>query len=98
MSGGCELAYTYDGWDKDIMYKICMAESGGNPQAVGDNYPIGGIYVPSCGLWQIRSFASRTDCESLKNPQINLEWAIKVWKSQGYGAWSVYTNGSYLRY
>lgn len=97
-AGNCNLAYTFNEWNQDVMYAICMAESGGNPLAVGDNYVINGVFAPSCGLWQIRTLSSRPSCEALKDPNKNLEWAISIWRSQGYNAWSVYPNGSYKRF
>lgn len=71
-----------------MMYAMSK-ESGCNPNAVGDNYPIAGIHAPSCGLLQIRTLQGRPDCESLKNPETNIEWAYKIWRSQGYRAWTV---------
>ena len=92
-SGGCDIAYN------NIMRAICMGESGGNPNAVGDNYVIAGLYAPSCGLWQIRTLKGRPTCEELKNPQTNLEWAWKI-SNQGtnWKPWTVYGSGAYLKY
>ena len=64
-------------------------ESGCNPNAIGDNHQINGLHAPSCGLMQIRTLAGRPSCEELKVPEVNIEWAYKIWRSQGYGAWSV---------
>ena len=81
------------------MRAICQAESGGNSQAVGDDYVIAGLYAPSCGLWQIRTLAGRPSCDELKDPQTNLEWAWKI-SNQGtnWSPWSVYKSGKYLQY
>jgi len=92
-TGACDIAYN------QIMRAICLAESSGNPNAVGDNYVIAGLYAPSCGLWQIRTLKGRPTCEELKNPQTNLEWAWKI-SNQGtnWKPWTVYGSGAYLKY
>ena len=92
-SGGCDIAYN------NIMRAICLGESGGNSNAVGDNYTIAGLHAPSCGLWQIRTLKGRPTCEELKNPQTNLEWAWKI-SNQGtnWNPWTVYGSGAYLRH
>ena len=89
----CSIGYT------QIMRAICQAESGGNSQAVGDDYVIAGLYAPSCGLWQIRTLAGRPSCDELKDPQTNLEWAWKI-SNQGanWSPWSVYKSGKYLQF
>lgn len=64
-------------------------ESNCNPNAVGDNFVIAGLHAPSCGLLQVRTLKNRPDCETLKDPATNIDWAYKIWRSQGYKAWSV---------
>jgi hypothetical protein len=90
--GNCEayrhLIEQYD-WDVATMMYAMQAESGCNPNAVGDNYVIGGIYAPSCGLLQVRTISpSRGTCEQLKVPEFNVQKAYEIWLSQGYGAWT----------
>lgn len=89
---GCEsyrsLVTQYD-WDVEIMMRAMRLESSCNTMAVGDDRVIGGIYAPSCGLLQVRTLPGRPDCTSLKDPSTNIEWAYKIWKGQGYSAWSV---------
>jgi hypothetical protein len=89
---GCEhytdLLSKYD-WNTAVMARIMYFESRCNPNAVGDNYPIKGLHAPSCGLFQIRTLSSRPSCEQLKDPATNVEWAYKIYKGQGYKAWSV---------
>lgn len=80
------------------MMAIMQAESGCTPTAVGDNYPIAGLLAPSCGLLQIRTLEGRPDCESLKDPATNIEWAYKIYTGQSYNAWSVYTSGKYQKF
>lgn len=89
---GCEnyqhLINQYN-WNKTVMTAICQAESSGNPSAVGDTRVIGGIYAPSCGLFQIRTLQGRPSCEALKDPATNVAWAYRIYLGQGYNAWSV---------
>lgn len=92
-SVGCEIAYNA------IMRAICLAESGGRADAIGDDYPIAGLHAPSVGLWQIRTLAGRPTAEELKDPYINRDWAWKISK-QGtdWTPWSVFNNGKYLNF
>jgi len=89
---GCEhyrsLVAQYS-WNVDTMMYAMQHESGCNPNAVGDNYVIGGIYAPSCGLLQVRTLAGRPSCEALKDPATNIATAYGIWQGQGYRAWSV---------
>lgn len=89
---GCEhyvAEVTKYAWNASVMVRVMSAESGCNPQAVGDNYPIRGLHAPSCGLFQVRTLAGRPSCEELKNPITNIQWAWRIYQSQGYSAWSV---------
>lgn len=98
---GCEAvraeASKYS-WDVETVVRISKAESGCNTNAVGDNYPIGGLHAPSCGAMQIRTIAGRPSCAELQNLATNIAWAYKI--SNGgtnFKPWSVYTSGKYLR-
>lgn len=85
-------------WNVDTVVRIAKAESGCNTNAVGDNYPIGGLHAPSCGVLQIRTLSGRPTCEQLKDLATNIAWAYKI--SNGganFTPWSVYTSGKYLR-
>lgn len=101
-SNGCEpirsLVAQYN-WNQSIALAIIQAESGCNPNAVGDNYPINGLYAPSCGLGQIRTLAGRPSCEQLKDPATNIAWMYKI-SSGGtnWRPWSVFTNKKYLKF
>lgn len=89
---GCEnyrhLISQYD-WNDEVMLQIANKESGCNPSAVGDTRVIGGIYAPSCGLFQVRTLSSRPPCAALKDPATNIAWAYRIYQGQGYKAWSV---------
>lgn len=82
---------------------IAMAESGGH---IGAHNP-----VPpdnSYGLWQInmlgdmgpsrrREYGIRSN-NALFDPLTNARAALKVLRSQGWGAWSTYSNGAYEQF
>lgn len=76
---------------------IAMAESGGNPQALGD-VSLGG----SKGLWQIYTKA-HPDLNSKYNlfdPVQNAMAAFQVWKNAGgsFSPWTTFNTGAYLKY
>lgn len=66
---------------------IARGESGFNPAAVGDKYPIGGIYAPSYGLFQIRGLPGRPSAEQLLNPEFNVQYAANLYRQQGWRPW-----------
>lgn len=95
---GCEIVSKYN-WDYQTAYAVCMAESGGNTNAVGDDFVIAGLHAPSCGLMQIRTLAGRPSCEELKDPITNMDWAYRVSNSgTNFKPWSAYTSGKYLKF
>jgi hypothetical protein len=85
------LVEKYD-WDTELVMKIMELESSCNTNAVGDKNLTfaNGTMGMSCGLMQVRVLEGRPDCETLKNPETNIEWAYMVYKQQGYKAWTVY--------
>jgi len=97
VANDCDLTSNYD-WPKQTAYGICMAESKGNTNAIGDNYPINGLHAVSCGLMQIRSLQGRPTCLQLQNPQVNMDYAYNMWKGQGFKPWSTYNNGQYKKF
>ena len=102
--GGCErfqpLLEKYD-WDVRIMKAIMRAESGCDPNVTGDTSLTftqnGRTYGYSVSLFQVRILPGREHCDS-HDPATNIACAYHVWRGQGYKAWSVYTNGKYLKY
>jgi hypothetical protein len=84
------------------MVAVCMAESGGDPNAEGDTTITDATWGPSVGLGQVRSINAERgtggtrDATMLKDPAFNLRscWSIS---SQGsnFGPWTMYTNGGY---
>ena len=79
---GCDLVYNYD-WDTAIAKSICLAESGGNYEAYGEN----DNGTNDAGLMQINSIHS--DLISLDdrfNPELNMEAAYKIYLGSGWKA------------
>lgn len=101
---GCEafrgLVAKYD-WDVRTMLAIMRAESGCDPNVTGDTSLTftqnGRTYGYSVSLFQVRVLPGREACDS-HDPATNIACAYRVWKSQGYKAWSVYTNGKYAKF
>jgi Lysozyme like domain len=97
ISGYAETA----GWtdsDLQVAVAIALAESGGDPNAVGDlNITPGG----SIGLWQINLQAHpEYDAQSLTDPQTNANAAYAIYQAAGntFSPWSTYTGGQYAKY
>lgn len=80
------------------MVAISKAESHCRADAVGDKTLTftknGRAYGYSIGALQVRILPGREWCETGDY----YECAHNIWKSQGYRAWSVYTNKRYLEY
>lgn len=85
---------------------VALGESGGNPNAHNGN---AGTGDNSYGLWQINMLGSmgperraRFNLKSndeLFNPSTNAKAAYALYKGRGgFGDWSVYNHGTYLRY
>lgn len=94
--GDCILVNQYD-WNTSIMYAICMAESGGNPNALGHNKN----GTTDGGLLQINSIHVNSGLISSEDrfiPEKNLAAAYAIYKGSGYKAWSSYNSGVYLKY
>jgi len=97
-AGNCSLAYNYD-WPQDVAYAVCMGESSGNQYSLNgkDNH---GTCTGSYGLFQIGCFwFPYYGYEINYDPHVNVQIAYNIWKRQGgFGAWSAYTSGKYLKY
>ncbi len=94
---GCDIVYKYPSyeWDTSTMRAICMAESHGKQYATGHNTNGTEDY----GLLQINSCHSDViGNQDVYNPDVNINVAYKIWRGSGYGAWSTYNNGEYIRY
>jgi len=93
----CSLVNKYD-WNVRVAYAICMAESGGNPNARGVNTN----GTDDVGLMQINSIhvasGAITDAGRY-DPEQNVAYAYRLYKGRGnFTAWSAYNNGKYARF
>lgn len=91
--GGCELVRNYTNWDTNVAYAVCMAESGGNPNAFNGSDHHNGC-TGSIGLMQIACIHSGASYD----PATNIATANRLWSSSGWSIWGAYSSGKYLRY
>lgn len=91
--------------DAQTLTAIAGAESGYDPNAIGDVNLENATWGPSVGLWQIRTEKAETntggtrDINALEaSVQVQAADAAQIWHTQGPSAWSTYQNGAYKRY
>lgn len=90
------------GSDANLAAAVAMAESSGNPAAIGDvNVPVTGSN--SYGLWQINSHFHPEfgpNFQSLLDPAVNASAAYSIYQQAGFSfsPWSTYKNGAYLAF
>jgi hypothetical protein len=88
--------------DCKMAIAVMKAESQGDCTRVGDKHIMfekdGVNYGASYGCFQIRHLQGRPSPEKLLDPKFNVEYAHQLWKKQGWSPWSVYHNGTYLKY
>jgi hypothetical protein len=102
---GCEAvrqeASKYPDWDINLITAIAKAESGCRHNATGDGHLTyqanGRTYGYSVSVLQVRILPGREACDS-HDIKINVQCAHKIWKGQGYAAWSVYNSGKYRQF
>jgi Lysozyme like domain len=85
----------FSGDDLITAVAIALAESGGDPQALGDTSITPG---GSLGLWQINlKFHPeyQANPSALYDPQTNANAAYRVFQQQGFEAWSTFKGGQY---
>ena len=75
-------------------YAIMMAESGGNPKAIGDTH----LKYYSYGLFQINRRWHKYPKEKLLEPEFNIKIAKKIYDERGWKEWGAYKNGSCERW
>lgn len=83
-----------------IMGAICLAESGGDTEAVGDNYESGhqtadSPYRWDSGLAQINSIHNFDSQLLINDPAYNLSCARAIYNYQGFQAWSTFKGGQF---
>ena len=96
------LAYAsnagFQGDDLSTAVAIALAESSGNPNAVGDlTITPGG----SVGLWQINlKYHPEYTSDELRDPQTNANAAFAIYQAAGnsFSPWSTFKSGAYLAY
>jgi hypothetical protein len=93
------LSAGFTGNDLVTAVAVAMAESGGNPKALGDI----GIGQGSFGLWQINSAYHPEygpDFTSLYDPTTNANAAFAIYAKSGYSfkPWSTFNNGAYAHF
>lgn len=86
----------FTGNDLTTAVAVALAESTGNPQALGDV----GIGQGSYGLWQINSYYHPEygpDFTTLYDPQTNANAAFAVYSAAGdsFTPWSTFKSGAY---
>jgi soluble lytic murein transglycosylase-like protein len=90
-----QLISRYFGKDADVAIAIAKAESGLNPNAIGDT----DTKYHSVGLFQIRLLPERgISKEEMLNPEHNVQYAKMLFDKHGWSPWSVFKNGSYKKY
>jgi hypothetical protein len=85
----------FEGNDLLTAIAIALAESGGDPGAVGDlNITRGG----SVGLWQINlRWHPQYTAQALMDPQTNADAAFQIFQAAGdsFSPWSTFKSGAY---
>lgn len=102
---GCDAVRTevskYPGWDVNTMVAISQAESSCRYDALGDTtlkYSHNGReYGYSVSAFQVRILPGREHCDTY-DLRVNVECAYRIWQGQGLSAWSMYSNGKYLKF
>lgn len=86
----------FQGDDLPIAVSVALAESSGNPNALGDlNITPGG----SVGLWQVNlKYHPEYTTDELRDPQTNANAAFAIYQAAGsqFTPWSTFKNGAYL--
>jgi len=90
----------FTGDDLPTAIAIALAESNGDPSAVGDR-SLAPLKGPSVGLWQIdigqQEHPEVTE-EQMLDPAQNAAKAFEIWQIQGFNAWTTYKSGAYTAY
>ena len=96
------LITRYFGNDAPMAIAIAKCESSLDYKRIGDQdkqyYKNGRLYGKSCGLFQIRLFPNRPDCDYLLDTENNVKYAKQLFNKKGWQPWSCYTNGNYKKF
>ena len=99
---GCEeyrsLVSRYD-WDVNTMLAIMKSENRTCDPSVNNNSELEnhGVCIGSYSLLQVGCIHFSGN-QNPNDPDTNISVAYQVWLKQGYGAWTEYRNGNYLKY
>lgn len=93
----------FKGEQIEIMAAISRAESGSDMRCIGDETLTNSEWGISYGLFQVRTLRTQNKgCRDLsrltEDLQAQADCAFQIWKSQGFRAWSVYSNGKYRQW
>ncbi|MEU1182844.1 peptidoglycan-binding protein [Streptomyces sp. NPDC005820] len=97
----------FTGNDINIAAAVAMAESRGDPAAVGDQKLADNKWGPSFGLFQIRSLRHPEQFSppdtlriagKLKDPRYNARTAKAIKDAHGWNQWSTFRNGAYRKH
>lgn len=91
-TGACDIVKNYS-WDVKIAYAVCMAESGGNPNAANLNDRHNGC-IGSYGLMQIACIHGGI----FYDPKQNMDKAFEIYNRSGWKPWGAWSSGAYLRH
>jgi len=90
-----EIIQRYFGDNSKMAIAIAKAESGLNPNAIGDT----NTRYHSVGLFQIRLLPERgITKEEMLDPEHNVEYAKMLFDKHGWSPWTVYRTGKYRNY
>lgn len=86
-----------DGWRAIVATAICIAESNGFTECLGDIHLADSKWLWSEGLMQMR--VTHSEKGRYLNPESNFDGAWKLWDStKGWKRWGAFKNLSYLKY
>lgn len=96
------VKYFGDTPDVRVLIAICLAESGGVVDSVGDNYPRWQTASSPArydyGLMQINSQHGFNRDKLLSSADYNMQAARKIYDVQGLRAWTTFNTGAYKAY
>jgi len=86
--------------DPDTAVAIAKAESNLEDWRIGDKHLAwdDGRNGMSCGIFQIRVFPKRPDCEKLLDEDFNIDYARELYESSGWSPWSTFKSGRYKKF
>lgn len=93
------VAKYWSGDEIKVALAVMRAESGCNPNAIGENKNSSGVvWSKDLGLFQINDYYH--DTTNWTDPEVNIAKAYEIYKRAGnkWTPWCAYTNGSYKKW